>query len=292
VTVKVRALLVPAGVVTVTFLAPPDAPEEITRVAVTVVSFTTSMPVKLTPPPDTAIAVVPVRPVPVSVTAVGAPPRSAEAGVIDVSTGPVTVNVALLLDPPEVTTYKCTAPKVAEAVLLMVAVIIVLLSKVTPLTLTPLAGAVMATVLPVVKLVPVRVTGTLAPRRPELGVIDVSAGTDGATTVKVAALVVPAGVVTVTLRAESVAVGAMVRVAVTVVAATAVTALTVMPVPVTFTAVSPVRRVPVIVTATTVPCAPVAGEIAVSVPTPLPWNSMAPMSNRFGVAGSGLGLPK
>lgn len=90
VTVKVTALLVPPGAVTVTFLAVPPAPAAIVKVALTCPSLITEMPLTVTPPPDTGMAVVPVSPVPKRLTCV-AMPRAADAGEIDVSTGPRTV---------------------------------------------------------------------------------------------------------------------------------------------------------------------------------------------------------
>src|SRR2546430_8490949 len=70
-------------------------------------------------------------------------------------------------------------------------------------------------------------------------------------TVNVTVLLVPAGVVTLTVLAERVAVFEIVKVVVTVVEVT-VKAPTVIPVPDTFTAVAPVRFVPVKVTGTMV----------------------------------------
>jgi hypothetical protein len=88
----------------------------------------------------------------------------------------------------------------------------------------------------------------------------------GTTTVKVTLLLVPAGVVTLTLWAPSAVAAAMVKVAVTVVAFTTVTLLTVMFGEfTTVTAVVPVRLVPLRVTETLVPRAPVLGVIEVSV---------------------------
>ena len=108
VTVNVTALLVPPGPVVVTFLAPAVAPGEKAKVAVIVVSLTTVMPETLTPLPDTLTEVVPVKPVPVSVTAIGLGvpkvPRIPDTGVIDVSTGPVIVKDTGLLLPPAVPT--------------------------------------------------------------------------------------------------------------------------------------------------------------------------------------------
>jgi hypothetical protein len=62
-TVNVTALVVPSGVTTVTFLAPVAAvvPEEIVKVAVTVVSLRTARLLTVTPVPDTLMADAPVR---------------------------------------------------------------------------------------------------------------------------------------------------------------------------------------------------------------------------------------
>jgi len=99
-------------------------------------------------------------------------------------------------------------------------------------------------------------------------------------TVNVTVLLVPAGVVTLTVLAERVAVFEIVKVVVTVVEVT-VKAPTVIPVPDTFTAVAPVRFVPVKVTGTMVPRVPDVGAIEVSVGGPggtPPVNSTAPAS--------------
>jgi len=72
-------------------------------------------------------------------------------------------------------------------------------------------------------------------------------------TVNVTVLVVPFGVTTETFLAVWLAPGPMVKVAVTVVEFTGVTFETVMPVPETFTAVAPVRLVPVSVTVNPAP---------------------------------------
>src|SRR2546430_13424096 len=86
----------------------------------------------------------------------------------------------------------------------------------------------------------------------------------GAVTVNVTVLLVPPGVVTLTVLAPSAAVGVMVKVVVTVVEVT-VKAPAVTPVPDTITAGAPVRFVPVKVTATAAPLAPDVGAIEVSV---------------------------
>lgn len=89
-TVNATALLGPPGAVTVMFLAVPAAPVLITKFAFTWVSLTTVKPVTVIPPPVPLIAVVPVSPLPKRETETVVP-RSAEAGEIDVSTGPSTV---------------------------------------------------------------------------------------------------------------------------------------------------------------------------------------------------------
>lgn len=70
VTVKLTAVLVKPPTTTVTASFPSVAVGAITKVAVTVVSFTTVNWVTVTPLPDTFTAVVPIRPMPVRVTAV------------------------------------------------------------------------------------------------------------------------------------------------------------------------------------------------------------------------------
>ena len=85
------------------------------------------------------------------------------------------------------------------------------LTTVTALTVT--AGLLTLTVAPAIKLVPVRVTGTLAPSNPLGGLIDVSVG-GKALMLKVTAALVPPAVVTVTLAGPGAAVAAMVKVAV------------------------------------------------------------------------------
>ena len=175
-----------------------------------------------------------------------------ETGAMEVSTGPVIANGRVLLAPPPVTTPILIEPSAAPKVLVMVAVMVVLLTTTTLLMVTPVAAGVTTTVAPVTKFVPVSVTFWNVPRTSVAGAMDVNVGAGGAITVNVPALVVPAGVVTVTFLAPNVAFGAMVKVVVMVVAVT-VNGPTVMPPPDTFTAVAPVRPVPVIVTFTTVP---------------------------------------
>ena len=63
-TVKVTGVVVPAGVVTVTFLAVRAAVAVIVNVALTCVSLTKAMGPTVTPPPGTVTAVIPVNPLP------------------------------------------------------------------------------------------------------------------------------------------------------------------------------------------------------------------------------------
>jgi len=84
--VNVTALLGPPGVVTVTVLADSAALAAMVKLALTVVAFTTVMPVTVILPPETVTAVVPVRLVPVRVTGTTVP-GSPVAGVIDVRVG-------------------------------------------------------------------------------------------------------------------------------------------------------------------------------------------------------------
>lgn len=97
-----------------------------------------------------------------------------------------------------------------------VAVIVVLLTTVTPEIVRPAAGASTWTVVPVaVKPAPVSVTPTAVPRTPEAGLIEARVGVPGVTTVNVTGLLVPAGVVTVTFLAVNEAVAEIANVAVT-----------------------------------------------------------------------------
>jgi len=110
-------------------------------------------------------------------------------------------------------------------------------------------------------------------------------------TVNVTELLVPFGVVTVTFLAVSGAPAPIVKVAVIVVLLTTTRALTVTPVPDTFTAVAPVRFVPVRVTGTAVPRTPEVGAIEARVGGGPGWSSTAPTSTA-GLFAVFLGLPK
>jgi hypothetical protein len=140
------------------------------------------------------------------------------------------------------------------------------LTTVTPLTVMPVPET--ATVLPVVKLLPARVTPTVVPRCAtvdELGVTEASVAAGGLTTVNVTVPVVPIGVVTETFLAVRLALAAMTQFALTVVAVGVPVMVQVTFVPDAVTAVAPVRLVPVSVTGTVVPRAPVVGAIDASV---------------------------
>lgn len=99
---------------------------------------------------------------------------------------------------------------------------------------------------------------------PVPGQLKPSAGTP-AVTVKLCDPLVPADVVTVTLAAPGLALAAMANVAVIWVALATCTLLTVIPAFATFTVAPETKFVPVNVTFTLAPCAPLAGLIEVSV---------------------------
>ena len=90
VTVNVTGLEVPPGVETLTFLAVTAAVLVMVKVAVTVVSLTTTRLLTATPVPDTLIRKAPVRLVPVSVTGT-AVPRRPVLGTMEVRVGAAAV---------------------------------------------------------------------------------------------------------------------------------------------------------------------------------------------------------
>jgi hypothetical protein len=142
-----------------------------------------------------------------------------------------------------------------------------------------------------VRPLPVKVTLTMVPRKPDVGAIEVRFGV---TTVNgTPLLMAPPVVATVTVLLPSVAVGAIAKLAVTVVSLTTTMPLAMTPVPDTSTPAVPDRPVPVRVTATLPLREPDEGVIAVSVGAPAtpapPVASIAPMSKVVGVEGSGLG---
>ena len=94
-------------------------------------------------------------------------------------------------------------------------------------------------------------------------------GGSGTVTVKICAPLVPAAVVTVTVRGPSAAAGSITKLAVSDVALATMTLVTVTPPPLTVTVVAPATKlVPVSVTATVVPGSPRFGEMLVSVGAP------------------------
>jgi len=176
VTVKGSVLLVPPGVVMPRFLTPSGAPLEMFKVAVTWVAETTVRLVTGISPPIPVMAKAPVRLVPLKVT-VTAVPRAPEVGEMDVNVGAggaVTVKVTGLVTPPGVETLTARAPVAAKFAMVNVAVTVVTFTGTRLLTATPGPLTVMAKA--PVRFVPVRVTGTLVPRRPVLGEIEVSVG--------------------------------------------------------------------------------------------------------------------
>ena len=177
--------------------------------------------------------------VPFLTVVLAVPVVSAGVGPANAAAPPVTVKPAVLLVPPVVVTLRFLTPSVAALPRVSVAVAEV------PAPFTVRAPKVMFGIarVPVdqaapARLVPVRVIGTVAPRTPDVGAIAVNVGAaTPAVTVKLTMLLGPPGAVTVTFRAPRVAVAEMLKVAVTVVALTAVNPLTAMPVPDTVIAV-------------------------------------------------------
>jgi hypothetical protein len=115
--------------------------------------------------------------------------------------------------------------------------------------------------------------------------MDVSVGVGPpATTVNVMGPFVLPGTTTVTFRAVSAAPAVIVKVALICVSLTTTNGTGLpavaprMPPPLTLTAVAPLRPVPVIVTITVVPGAPVLGLMESRPFWPAPWNSTAPTS--------------
>jgi hypothetical protein len=287
VTVNITLPVVTPDVVTLMFLFPNVVPGAIVKVALTVVSFTTVIPLTAMLLVPVFTVVVPVKPLPERVTATVAP-RAPELGLIPVSVGRCTVNATELVVPNGPVTETFLTPVVALVEMVKVAVIVVEFT--TLKLLTVIALPIPVNPVSPVRFVPVRVTLTVVPRNPWIGLIEVSVGP---CTVNETLLLVPPGVVTLTFLVVNPAVAEIVKFAVIVLEFTTVKLGTVTPKPDTVTAVVPSRLVPVRVTATVVPRVPALGLIDVNVGGGvLPWNSTAPMSNLLDTAGSGLGLPK
>jgi hypothetical protein len=228
-TVKGTVLVRPVGVVTLMLLAPAAAVGVICKVALTCISLTTRrVPGTMLrpPPPAMLITVDPVSPLPKRLTGILCP-RTAWAGEIESSTGPVTVKGTVPVVPPGVVTKISRAPTAAAPVMVTVAVMqgkgtpaphaAVVVPKVPAVMLTPFDGvATFADVPVVVKPVPARTTGTDVARRPEFGVIETRVGVPGETTLNTKVLVFPVGLARRTFRAVSAAPAEIVNVAVTV----------------------------------------------------------------------------
>jgi hypothetical protein len=184
-------------------------------------------------------------------------------GLTDASVGTAkTVNVTVVevVVPPGVVTETVCGPAGAFAATWKVDVIIVLLTSVTLVGETPVPLRLMTGE---TKLVPVRVTLTLFPWMPLVGLIEASVGSGGLI-VNVCVPEVPPAVVTDTVRAPRVALAAITNVAVSVVPL-GTTFVTVTPVPLTATVAPATRFVPVSVTGTLALSAPNVGLIIVSV---------------------------
>lgn len=226
--------------------------------------MTTVRPLSVKPVAGVAVnAVAPVKPIPVKVTERFAG-RTDTFGETELSVGASTWKVTKLLTPPGVVMVTFLAPRGAvEAMVKVVSTSFALIWLIGP-TVIPVAGLTVIAVAPFSKL-PVSFTATTVLRTPLAGEMAFSVGAEGATTVKGSVLLVPATEVTETVRFPSVAVDAIVKVAWTVVSFSALTLLTVTPVPETVTAETPVKPLPYRVTFTMVPSAPCVGTMKLRV---------------------------
>ena len=244
--------LVPPGVVTVTVRVPGSASDAIASVAVPELGLVIVTFVTVTPVPLTVTVVSPsAKSVPVRLTW-NVWPRIPDTGVMLPRPGVANIlNGRELLSPPGVLTATVREP---SAVLVSnVAVIDVEPLRATFWTTTPAIGSI--SVAPATNPVPVNVIGIESLSPIEEGNIEVSVG--GLATLKVRGLLVPATVVTVTLRPSAMASAATVKVVVSDVVPATVTVPPVTPVPPMVTAVAPgAKLVPVSVTGTSVPCSP------------------------------------
>jgi hypothetical protein len=239
--------------------------------------FTVGAAVSLSGPAFAPVAELLTVTVPVFVVPLAGVVVSAGAGPTNAGVPPVTVNGRVLLVPPEVVMPRFLIPSGAKREIFKVAVTVV--GETTVRLVTGISGPTPVTATAPVRLVPVNVTVTAAPRPPDIGLIDVSVGAGGAVTVKVTGLLTPPGVDTLTLRALVAALLAMARFALTVVSLTTTRLLTVTPPPETVIRKAPVRLVPVRVTGTVVPRSPVLGLMEVSVgAVVVVANSTAPAS--------------
>jgi hypothetical protein len=185
-------------------------------------------------------------------------------GVIPATVGPVTVNDAVRVAvPPGVVTLTFLVVSPAPAVITQDALTVVAVGVPEMVHVTP--PPLVLTAVAALRLVPVRVTGTVVPRAPDEGLIDVSVGTGWAVTVNCTVLVAPIGVVTLTVLPVTAAPAPILNVAVTILSFTTARPLTVMPPPDALTAVAPVSPVPLNETGTLVARMPDVGVIDASV---------------------------
>jgi hypothetical protein len=187
-------------------------------------------------------------------------------GLMDANVAPCTVKGIVLVFPIGVVRPMFLIETVAVVEIARLAVTVVELTTVRlPATRETPPPRPVTAVAPV-RLVPVKVTGTVVPRTPVSGLIEVSVAP---TTVKGTELLAAAAPATLTVTLWAVvveAVAEMVKVAVSVVGLATDTPLMVIPPPETATVVSPaIKLVPVSVTETTEPRAPEGGAIEVNV---------------------------
>jgi len=171
--VKVAGALVPPLVVTVTFLAPTAALAAIVNVALICVLLVMLRLPTVTPAPAPTVApLTKLEPFKVTGTLV---PWKPEFGLTPVSVGAsgLMVKVAGALVPLEVVTVMLAGPSGAFPEIVKFAVICVLLTTVTFVTVI---FAPALTIEPLRKLVPVKVTGTVVPTTPLAGDTDVTVG--------------------------------------------------------------------------------------------------------------------
>lgn len=240
----------PVLVATVTFLRVSPAVEAITHEALTVVAVGVPLSVQVTPAPLMVTSVVPARLVPVIVTGTVVP-RTPLVGDMLVRVGaPPTVNAAVRVAfPSGEATVTFLAVSAAAAVITQEALTVVPVG--VPLSVQVIPVPLMVTPVESCRPAPVKVTGTVVPLAPDVGLIDVR---DGPSTVNApAAVTVPPPVVMVTFRAVKPAVCAMVKVAVMVVELIACALETVTPAPETVTVCRALKFAPVMVTLTAVP---------------------------------------
>ena len=116
--------------------------------------------------------------VPTRVTEKAPTPFVPLLGVMEVSVGAggnTTENETVLVVPPGVVTLMVLAPIAARAEIVKFAVTEVPLTTLMPVTVMPVPPATLMAEAPV-RLVPVKVTATVAPRMPEVGEIEVRVG--------------------------------------------------------------------------------------------------------------------